>query len=145
MSRESNHLQRYIAESLAEREACRKWIREAEARSPWITVTERDWEQFGHMPVGEWLMDNPTDDEDPRDDWEDSWDEEIYDYCSHCGRMFDIIGGCSCNNEEFEEACLLDDWYEETIEEYGDRRYPMAHVRAAREYLERKGDYKCIP
>jgi hypothetical protein len=82
VSRNQNHLQRHIEESLAERQEMLDWIGRAQALSSFVTVTERDWLTWGHLSPGEWLHESthgPFTEDDLREDWEPEYQEEEQD------------------------------------------------------------------
>jgi hypothetical protein len=105
MSRESNDLQRYVQESLADRQEKCDWIKRAQEKSPWINVTERDWLLYGHLSVEEWLQDR-----------EEPTEEDLYDY----------------GNETYEDSELdrweEEEWLEREEESWEDLQYAHEEI-----------------
>ena len=131
MSRDRNNLQRHVEDCLADRSEMREWISQVQARSPWIQVSEWDWEQYGHLPIGEWLIDKQLDEEDPRDDWSWNWGDETWD-------APDLHEWDDWERHEAEDSdwrSLQEDWeryWEPPDMEFGGQHYPAEHVRDAR-------------
>ena len=78
MTREHQHLQRYIEDCLADRDEMADWIARAQAITP-VPVAEQDWLYHGHLSPSEWLFDRGLEehgcgDDGEWDDWElDDW------------------------------------------------------------------------
>ena len=125
MSRDRNNLQRHIEECLVDRREMRDWIVRAQARSPWIHVTERDWELYGDIPIDRWLLDKGLDEPDPRDDWD--WGDETYDAPE--------IHEWSWRLDTTEDVYEYDgvEYWESPDMEFGGQFYPAEHVLDARD------------
>lgn len=116
VSRNQNHLQRHVEECLLEHREMREWIKQAQALSPFITATERDWLLWGHHTPREWLY------EAIHAPAEDDWDVILEDEQEE---LFALMDDYDWGNWEI-------DAYEEPVDvAFGGRLYPAEHVRDA--------------
>lgn len=133
VSRNQNHLQRHIEESLAERSEMLEWIKRAQALSSFITVTERDWLRWGYLTPEEWLREQGYESEEleliygfPADEWQEAWDDAEDDFEEPPFGLWEIYA-----YDEDYDRCIPNEL------EFGGRVYPAEHVQSAKEELSR--------
>lgn len=127
MSREQNNLQRDFEEYFDEIQRMREWVERAQGISPWQTITEKDWERFGHLTPEEWLVHCAGDSSNEcvlsggwdllDEDWDDWDDWDVEDESSPYYFDSDL------------------DWNDPSEVEFGGCLYPKEHICEAREYL----------
>ena len=121
VSRASNQFRRHVEECLVERDERERWLSTARTITrrlyPTVTVCERDWRIWGHLPPGEWLADCcfPLE----PDDWE--WDDDDVEEDDWEPLDYDLDWDDAGDDIEWQPA----------MAEFGGRLYPREHVEDA--------------